>query len=123
MSLFKNINVCYVYVRNWEAARKFYSELLGWPEAYSNDELGWTEWGEAGAAHFAINRWDQAGEMPPAGGSPRLVLSVDDAFKTTEALRGKGIRCDEVVDIPGVVTYGAFYDLEGNRLEFASSNA
>jgi hypothetical protein len=54
---------------------------------------------------------------------PRLVLSVEDAFQTTKILRGRGIRCDEVIHIPGVVTYGAFYDLEGNRLEFASSNA
>ncbi len=122
MSLFININVCYVYVRNWEAARKFYSELLGWPEAYANEEIGWAEWGEEGAAHLAINRWDEEGEMPVRG-TPKVVLTVDDAFKTTEALRARGIRCDEVIHIPGVVTYGAFYDLEGNRLEFASSNA
>jgi catechol 2,3-dioxygenase-like lactoylglutathione lyase family enzyme len=123
MSLFKNINVCYVYVRNWEAARKFYQDLLGWPEAYASDEIGWVEWGAEGATHFAINRWDEEGEMPPVGGTPKVVLSVDDAFKTTEALRAKGIRCDEVIDIPGVVTYGAFFDPEGNRIEFASSAA
>jgi catechol 2,3-dioxygenase-like lactoylglutathione lyase family enzyme len=122
MSLFKNVNVCYVYVRNWEAARKFYSELLGWPEAYASDEIGWVEWGEENHTHLAINRWDQEGEMP-TGGTPKVVLTVDDAFKATEALRARGIRCDDVIDIPGVVTYGAFYDPEGNRLEFASSNA
>ena len=120
MSLFKNINVCYVYVRDWEVAKKFYSDLLGWPEAYSSDEIGWTEWGEEGATHFAINRWDQEGEMPVRG-TPKLVLSVADAYQITDALRTRGIRCDDVIDIPGVVTYGAFYDPEGNRLEFASS--
>jgi len=121
MNLFKNINVCYVYVRNWEAAKKFYSELLGWPEAYSSDEVGWVEWGLPDQAHLAINRWDQDGEMPK-GGTPKVVLTTADAFKTTEALRAKGIRCDDVIDIPGVVTYGGFYDPEGNRIEFASSN-
>jgi catechol 2,3-dioxygenase-like lactoylglutathione lyase family enzyme len=121
MSLFKNINVSYIYVRDWEAAREFYSQLLGWPEAFSSEEMGWTEWGEPKQAHFAINRFDGEGEMP-VGGTPRLVLTVDDAFQATTALRDQGIRCDEVVHIPGVVTYGAFYDPEGNRIEFASSD-
>jgi len=119
MSLFKDINVCYVYVRDWAAAKAFYEQLLGWPEAFSSEEMGWTEWGLPGQAHFAINRWDREGELPPAG-PPILVLSVDDAFKAAEELRSKGIRCDEVREVPGVVTYGAFYDPDGNRIEFAS---
>jgi catechol 2,3-dioxygenase-like lactoylglutathione lyase family enzyme len=122
MSYFKNINVCYVYVRDLPAARQFYSELLGWPEAYASAEVGWIEWGLPDQAHFAINRWDEEGEMPTRG-TPKLVLSTDNAFETTEALRAQGIRCDDVIHIPGVVTYGAFYDPEGNRLEFASSES
>jgi len=34
-----------------------------------------------------------------------------------EKLLGKGIRCDEVVSVPGVVTYCSFYDPFGNRLQ------
>jgi predicted enzyme related to lactoylglutathione lyase len=49
------------------------------------------------------------------------VLSVDDAYKAAEALRAKGVRCDDVVSISNVVTYGTFYDPEGNRFQFASS--
>ncbi len=49
------------------------------------------------------------------------VLSVDDAYKAAEALRKRGVKCDDVVAIPGVVTYGTFYDPEGNRFRFASS--
>ena len=34
-------------------------------------------------------------------------------------LRAKGVKCDNVVSIPDVVTFGTFYDPEGNRFQFA----
>jgi len=42
-------------------------------------------------------------------------------IKVTEALRAKGVQCDDVVIIPNVVTYGTFFDPEGNCFQFASS--
>jgi predicted enzyme related to lactoylglutathione lyase len=121
MSTFKNVNVAYVYVQNWKAAQKFYRETLEWPVAYSDDHIGWEEYGVDGATHIAINVWDRSEPLPLSGGT--VVLSVDDAYKTTEMLRQRGVKCDDVVEIPGVVTYGTFYDPEGNRFQFASSNA
>ena len=44
MSMFKDLNVVYVYVKDWEAAKKFYRETLEWPVAYSDDKIGW-RWG------------------------------------------------------------------------------
>lgn len=121
MSLFKDVNVVYAYVRNWEAAKKFYRETLEWPVAYSSDEVGWEEYGVDGATHVAINVWNETDPMPQNGIT--VVLSVEDAYRTTEALRQRGVKCDEVVHIPGVVTYGTFYDLEGNRFQFASNSS
>jgi predicted enzyme related to lactoylglutathione lyase len=119
MSVFKNVAVVALYVRNWEAAKKFYSEVLEWPVAYSSDEVGWIEYGQENEAHVAINRWDDARPIPTSGAT--LVFTVDDPYQVTEALRLKGVRCDDVVHIPGVVTYGTFYDPEGNRMQFAGN--
>jgi predicted enzyme related to lactoylglutathione lyase len=116
MSMFKNLNVAYVHVSDWERAKKFYREVLEWPIVYSDDEVGWEEYGRDHEAHFAINRWTETGEPPHIGGT--IVFTVDDPFKTTEALRAKGVKCDEVMVIPQVVTYGTFYDGEGNRFQF-----
>jgi predicted enzyme related to lactoylglutathione lyase len=124
MSLFKNVNVVSYYVTDWEKAKKFYGEVLEWPIAYASDEFGWVEYGREGEAHIAINRWEPReghATRPPANGGATLVLTVDDARKVTEALRKKGVKCDDVVEIPGVVTYGTFYDPEGNRIQFAES--
>lgn len=119
MSLFKNVNVISLYVRDWENAKKFYSEVLEWPVAFASDEFGWIEYGRDNEAHVSINRWESAEPIPTGGAT--IVFTVDDAYQTAEALRAKGVRCDDVVKIPGMVTYGTFYDPEGNRMQFASS--
>jgi predicted enzyme related to lactoylglutathione lyase len=120
MSLFQNVNVVSVYVTDWEGAKEFYRETLDWPVAYGDDQVGWEEYGRDNETHIAINRWDGP-EAPPAKGGTTPVFTVQDAYQVTKALRAKGIRCDDVVAIPNVVTYGTFYDPEGNRFQFASS--
>ena len=117
MSYFKNVNVVSLDVTDWERAKKFYRDLLGWPVAFSDDQAGWEEYGPDNAAHVSISRSDHA---PSAHGGTTLVLSVENAHTVTAALRAKGIKCDDVVEIPGMVTYGGFYDPDGNRVQFAS---
>ncbi len=94
--------------------------LLEWQVVWSDDEIGWEEYGVEGQAHVAINRWDRE-EPLPAKSAIVGVLSVEDAYATTEALKAKGVRCAEVFHIPEVVTYGTFFDPDGNGWQFASS--
>lgn len=120
--MFKNVNVVQYYVTDWERAKKFYTDTLQWPVAFASDEAGWFEFGRDNETHFAINRWDaQQGPLPPKNGGATAVLTVDDARKTVAALRAKGVKCDDAFEIPGMVVYGAFYDPEGNRVQFASN--
>ena len=117
MSLFKNVNVVSLEVSDWEAAKKFYRELLGWPVVNSDDGIGWEEYGLADQAHVSISRSDHA---PTDRGGTTLVLTVDNATEAVAALRAKGIRCDDVMVIPGVVEIGMMYDPFGNRIQFVS---
>jgi hypothetical protein len=32
-------------------------------------------------------------------------------------LRKRGVKCDDVIALPGMVTYANFYDPDGNRLQ------
>ena len=120
MSLFKSVNVVSLDVVDWERAKKFYRDTLGWPVAFSSDEAGWEEYGRDHEAHVSITLWRDPKTLPPKRGGTTLVLTVEDAHAVTTALRAKGIKCDEVTVIPGMVTYGAFYDPEGNMIQFAS---
>ena len=117
MSLFLNVNVVSLDVTDWEAAKKWYREVLEWPVAFSSDEAGWEEYGPENQAHVSINRTDHA---PTGVGATTLVFGVQDAYAVTAALRKKGAKCDDVITIPGMVTYGTFYDPFGNRLQFVS---
>ena len=119
MSLFKDVNVVSLHVKDWEGAKKFYAEVLGWPVVMASDELGWVEYGVIGATHLSISRWNDATPAPVDGPIP--VLSVEDAHATEAALRAQGVKVDAVIDIPGVVSYGTFYDPDGNRIQFASN--
>ena len=118
MSLFKNVNVVSLDVTDWEQAKKFYRDTLGWPVAFTSDDAGWEEYGLDNQAHVSITRTDHA---PTVQNGTTLVLTVDNAHQTVAALRAKGVKCDDVIVIPGMVAYGSFYDPEGNRIQFASN--
>ena len=122
MSLFKEVNVVYFYVTEWEAAKKFYREVLDWPVMYSDDNMGLEEYGVEGGTHIAIRRWNGSDCLAPENDSPSVSLRVVDAYRTTRILCSRGVQCDDVVSIPGVVTYGTFYDPEGNRIQFTSTH-
>ncbi len=72
--------------------RSFTVRTLEWQVVWSDDEIGWEEYGVEGQAHVAINRWDRE-EPLPAKSAIVGVLSVEDAYATTEALKAKGVRC------------------------------
>ena len=120
MSMFVDVNVVSLNVTDWERAKKFYREVLGWPVAFSDDNAGWEEYGPDGVAHVSITKVAPGEPVPPAVGGTTLVLRVQDAHVVTAELRARGIKCDDVISIPGMVTYGCFYDPEGNRIQFAS---
>lgn len=121
MSLFKEVNVVYFYVTEWEAAKKFYREVLDWPVIHSDDDMGLEEYGVEGGTHVAIRRWDDTNRPAPENDIPTVALRVMDAYRATRILCSRGVHCDDVVSIPGVVTYGTFYDPEGNRIQFTST--
>lgn len=87
---------------------------------FASDEAGWYEFGRENEAQVSISRWMQPGPAPSPLGGTTLVLTVDDAHEVTRQLRDKGVKCDDMLVIPGMVTYGALYDPEGNRIQFAS---
>lgn len=120
MSLFKGVSVAYLYVRDLGAARKWYEGVLGWPLALGNDAMGWYEYAGPSGAHVAINQVQPGGLGPGAGGTTAVLL-VDDAAETLQWLKDRGVRCDELLVIPGVVKIGTFFDPDGNRLQFSQT--
>jgi predicted enzyme related to lactoylglutathione lyase len=125
MGLFRRIDVVSVNITkaNWDKAKQFYSETLGLgAPTFAADEAGWVQFGFGGGEHepqIALSLWNRPEPVPARDGGATLVFNVEDANAAVAELRKRGVKCEEPVAIPGMVTYATFYDLEGNKLQLA----
>jgi predicted enzyme related to lactoylglutathione lyase len=120
MGLFKGINVVSVTVADLAAARTFYSEVLGLgAPTYDFPDAGWIEF-NTGAPAGALSIVPAEGPLRPTN-STTIVLNVESCASAVAELRRRGVRCDDPVGVPGMVTYANFYDPWGNRLQMCSA--
>ena len=117
--LFKSLaDISYV-VTDWQRSKKFYAETLGLPvAAFLTDEVGWMEFGDQNSTHFAI-MLSRSPEPIPIGRNAIAVFAVDDAYQAVNELRRRGVKCDDVIAVPNMITYANFYDPDGNLLQLA----
>src|SRR5512146_752886 len=103
--LFKGlVDVSYI-VTDWQRSKKFYAETLGLPvAAFLTDEVGWMEFGDKDNTHLAI-MLSRNPEPTPVGRGGIAVFSVDDAYQAVEELRRRGVKCDDVIAVPNMITY------------------
>jgi predicted enzyme related to lactoylglutathione lyase len=119
MQIFKGINVVSLTVRNLAQAKRFYGEVLGLgTPAYDLPESGWIEWKTGNDANLAIT--PATGDFTPSH-QTTIVFNVDDCHTAVAELRRRGVRCDDPVGVPDLVTYASFYDPDGNRLQMVSA--
>jgi len=121
MAVLEKIDAVRHNVTKWNEVKKFWTETVGLPVVWASDEMGWAEFGPADGCHIAIQR---AGADNPAAGGHRGVIGVfyvGDAKKAVADLRARGVECDDVQVIPGVVAHSQFYDPEGNAIGIAGS--
>ena len=121
MSLIKGISVVSFAVPDLAAAKPFYAEVLGLgTPVYDLPEMGWIEFstGDSGG-HLSITTAE--GSFAPST-NVTVVLNVDDCVAAVETLRARGVRCDDPIDVPGMVLYANVYDPFGNRLQICSDS-
>ncbi len=118
MSVLKHVYAIQYFVKDWQRAKGFYGETLGLPSLRAADEVGWAEFGDREQTHIALSLWQDASKPMPVNGAV-AIFSVDDTHAAVSELRARGVKCDDPVGVPGMVTYADFYDPEGNRLELA----
>lgn len=82
-------------------------------------DVEWHSWIKEEGCHIGINRWTKPEPIPHTDAAPVATFYVGDASKTTEELRAKGVKCDDVRVVPGMVALGRFYDPEGNIFDLA----
>ena len=116
----KQLQIISYPVSDWQASKKFYGETLGLPVALSlPDEAGWMEFGDKDQVHLAIMRPQGGGPIQPHQGGAIAVFEVEDAYAAVKELRKRGIKCDDAIPVPGMITFANFYDPDGYQLQVA----
>lgn len=107
------VNVSWYPVKDLNAAKKFYGEVLGLKKTFEMD--GWCEFSHAeGAAAIGLSQLREGEEERGA----TVVLRVDDLARVQKELSAKGAQFEgEPEEIPGVVRIATFRDPAGNRLQ------
>ena len=120
MSLLKGINVVSISVTDFNKGRDFYRNVLGLGEpVYDLPDVGWIEFKFGNnSGHISLTTAEE-GWKP--NNSITIVMDTDDCYAAVKKLRERGVKCDDPVVVPGMVTYFNFYDPFGNRLQGCSA--
>jgi catechol 2,3-dioxygenase-like lactoylglutathione lyase family enzyme len=115
--IFSRLDTVLLRVRDFQAAKAWYEEKLGFTASYVNETEKLAVFDTGGATSLTI--W----QLKP---SERLVIGgihgtfpiflADDAKSSHERMESMNIEVEEIQESGGVLSFG-FFDLDGNRLE------
>ena len=103
------IRVWYL-VRDFAAARAFYTETIGFTETFVDEEGGWAKL-ERGEMRIAIAE----GEPQEDGGV--AAIDVEDVKAEAERLRSEAVNVGTVLELHNEVRVLDVFDPDGNRLQ------
>lgn len=98
-------------VRDLDAGRAFYRDVLGFAETHFDGLEGWSHL-ERGQTQIALAR----GEPVEAGVA---MIDVPDVKQEARRLRASGVEVGVVVELHGQMRILDVYDPDGNRIQLA----
>jgi catechol 2,3-dioxygenase-like lactoylglutathione lyase family enzyme len=102
-------------VRDLDAARLFYIDLLGFEETYLDAEGRWARL-RNGSMEIGLSEGE-----PEDGGV--AVIDVADVKAEAERLRSSGVQIGTVLELHGKIRLLDVFDLDGNRIQLVQSLA
>ena len=101
-------------VRDLDAGRAFYRDVLGFEEVFVDFEDGWSRL-QHGEMEIALAKGD------PAESSGVAHVDVEDVKDMADRLRGAGVEVGVVFELHGQIRLVDVFDPEGNRVQLAQS--
>ena len=99
-------------VTDLDSARAFYTEKLGFEEAFVDEGDRW-------ARLLRGNVEVSLAEGEHEGGDMVATIDVDDLKAEAERLRAEGVDVGVVLEIPGTIRLLDVFDPDGNRLQYS----
>ncbi|TMJ93439.1 MAG: VOC family protein [Actinobacteria bacterium] len=106
------VDIVWYYVRDLDAARRFYASKLGFTEASRDEVEGWVKL-ERGRTKIGLAQGEPQSEGAVAH------VDVDDVKAVAERLRSEGVEVGVVFELHGEMRLLDVHDPDGNRLQFA----
>jgi catechol 2,3-dioxygenase-like lactoylglutathione lyase family enzyme len=103
-------------VKDFDAGRAFYTQMLGFRETYVDDEGRWAKLERSGM-EIALAEGDPEEEAGVA------TVDVDDVKAEAERLRQNGVEVGVVLELHGEMRLLDVFDPDGNRLQLAEDIA
>ncbi len=100
------------HVRDLDAGRAFYRDVLGFAESYFDAEARWSKL-ERGGMEIALTQ----GEPNENGGVAHV--DVEDVKAEAERLRSDGVEVGVVFELHGAMRLLDVFDPDGNRIQLA----
>ena len=119
MSWYKQCDLVWVPVVDYERAKSFYQDDLEFELVLEDKTANWAEFQISPGAKVAIH----AVKVTNANPVGALVLEVESLEKAELWLRGKGIKIFDKEEIPGLVKLASFTDPDGNLIQLSQSLA
>jgi len=101
-------------VRDLEAARRFYTDVLGFSETYLDEADGWARL-DHGEMEIAL----ALGDPDPESGVAHV--DVLDVKAEAERLRAAGVEVGVVFELHGEIRLVDVFDPDGNRVQLAQA--
>ena len=101
-------------VRDLDAARTFYRDVLGFEEVFVDFDDGWSRLTH-GPMEIGLSR----GEPDEAGGVAHV--DVEDVKSEAERMREAGVAVGVVFELHGQIRLVDVFDPDGNRIQLAQS--
>jgi catechol 2,3-dioxygenase-like lactoylglutathione lyase family enzyme len=101
-------------VSDLEAARTFYRDVLGFTEAFVDEDERWASL-DRGATEIAVGEGEGAGD--PEG--QVATIDVDDVKSERELLATAGVEVGTVLELTGAMRLLDVFDPDGNRIQLA----
>jgi catechol 2,3-dioxygenase-like lactoylglutathione lyase family enzyme len=101
-------------VRDLDAARAFYRDVLGFEEVFVDFDDGWSR-----LTHGPMEIGLSEGEPDEAGGVAHV--DIEDVKREAERLREAGVEVGVVFELHGQIRLVDVFDPDGNRIQLAQS--